>query len=214
MIPFVLQIKAIVAKLSANIVLQINAIIAKLSVKNVIFFSVFFVISVRLLQKDALHFSIPVAFFIFISQMWNFSSNQLKQKLTSYKDQIEKEINNAKETLTAAENRLDIARKNQKELGKALESILQLAHQEAAHILIKTEKEIDTMQENQRRQLELENIVLRQKWKAAMAQELISAMKDHASYQAQANEKISGQRESIPGVISRKIISSFSKSSL
>lgn len=214
MIPFVLRIKAIVAKLSANIVLQINAIIAKLSVKNVVFFSVFFVISVRLLQKDALRFSIPVAFFIFISQMWNFSSNQLKQKLTSYKDQIEKEINNAKETLTAAENRLDIARKNQKELGKALESILQLAHQEAAHILTKTEKEIDTMQENQRRQLELENIVLRQKWKAAMAQELISAMKDHASYQAQANEKISGQIESIPGVISRKIISSFSKSSL
>jgi F0F1-type ATP synthase membrane subunit b/b' len=179
-----------------------------LPMKKPILLSVFALLAVGLLWKDALHFSIPVAFFAFIIGVWKLASNVVQQEIGAYQDHIQKELNNAQDTLKRAKNQLMMAEKVKAELDLVLDSILQSAHQEAAHILKKTEKDIDAMQENQKRQLDLENIVLRQKWKAIMAHDVLSAM--HASILEEHHHgTTSNSLGPISTIVSRKILKSF-----
>jgi hypothetical protein len=71
------------------------------------------------------------------------------------------------------------------------------------------EKEIDAMQDNQRRQLDLENVVSRQKWKALMAKDLLSAMRASISDQSKSENNAVMDTESISAIVSRKIVKSF-----
>jgi F0F1-type ATP synthase membrane subunit b/b' len=180
-----------------------------LPMKKPIFLSVFALLALGLLWKDALHFSIPVAFFVFIIGVWKLASLVVQQEIGAYQDQIQKDLDNAQDALQSAKDRLISAQKIHGELDLVLDSILQSAHQEAAHILKKTEKEVDAMQENQRRQLDLENLVSRQKWKAIMAKDLVSAMRESLSDQSKSGENTPMATESISAIISRKIAKSF-----
>ena len=187
---------------------KIRDAVMALPMKKPIFLSVFAMLAVGLLWKDALHFSIPVAFFVFIIGIWGLASRMIQQEIGAYQDQIQKELNNAQDRLKEARERLVSAEKVHGELDLVLDSILQSAHQEAAHILQKTEKDIDAMQENQRRQLDLENIVSRQKWKAIMAKDILSAMGKSFSDQSKSRGSAPAP-ESISAIISRKISKSF-----
>lgn len=187
---------------------KIRDAVMALPMKKPIFLSVFAMLAVGLLWKDALHFSIPVAFFVFIIGIWGLASRMIQQEIGAYQDQIQKELNNTQDRLKEARERLVSAEKVHGELDLVLDSILQSAHQEAAHILQKTEKDIDAMQENQRRQLDLENIVSRQKWKAIMAKDIVSAMGKSFSDQSKSRGSAPAT-ESISAIISRKISKSF-----
>jgi F0F1-type ATP synthase membrane subunit b/b' len=188
---------------------KIQHAVMALPMKKPIFLSVFALLALGLLWKDALHFSIPVAFFVFIIGVWKLASLVVQQEIGAYQDQIQKDLDNAQDALQSAKDRLISAQKIHGELDLVLDSILQSAHQEAAHILKKTEKEVDAMQENQRRQLDLENLVSRQKWKAIMAKDLVSAMRESLSDQSKSGENTPMATESISAIISRKIAKSF-----
>ncbi len=188
---------------------KIQHAVMALPMKKPIFLSVFALLALGLLWKDALHFSIPVAFFVFIIGVWKLASLVVQQEIGAYQDQIQKDLDNAQDALQSAKDRLISAQKIHGELDLVLDSILQSAHQEAAHILKKTEKEIDAMQENQRHQLDLENLVSRQKWKAIMAKDLVSAMRESVSDQSKSGENTPMATESISAIISRKIAKSF-----
>lgn len=189
-----------------------NAVMA-LPMKKPILLSVFALLSVGLLWKDALHFSIPVAFFVFIIGVWKLASSVVQQEIEAYQGQIQTELHNAQDALKEAKDRLMAAEKVHRELDLVLESVLQSAHQEAAHILKRAEKDIDAMQENQRRQLDLENIVSRQKWKAVMARDVLSAMRTAISDQSKSGKHASMATEPISAVVLRKISTSFSTKS-
>jgi F0F1-type ATP synthase membrane subunit b/b' len=188
---------------------KIQHAVMALPMKKPIFLSVFALLALGLLWKDALHFSIPVAFFVFIIGVWKLASLVVQQEIGAYQDQIQKDLDNAQDALQSAKDRLISAQKIHGELDLVLDSILQSAHQEAAHILKKTEKEVDAMQENQRHQLDLENLVSRQKWKAIMAKDLVSAMRESLSDQSKSGENTPMATESISAIISRKIAKSF-----
>jgi F0F1-type ATP synthase membrane subunit b/b' len=189
-----------------------NAVMA-LPMKKPILLSVFALLSVGLLWKDALHFSIPVAFFVFIIGVWKLASSVVQQEIEAYQGQIQTELDNAQDALKEAKDRLMAAEKVHRELDLVLDSVLQSAHQEAAHILQKAEKDIDAMQENHRRQLDLENIVSRQKWKAVMAHDVLSAMRASISDQSKSGKHVSVATDSISAVVLRKISTSFSTKS-
>ena len=178
-----------------TILTKLQDAVVKLPMKKPIFLSIFALLALGLLWEDALHFSIPVAFFIFIICVWKLVCDVVQQEIMAYQDHIQKELNNAQDMLKAAKDRLVSAEKIHGDLDLVLDSILQSAHQEAAHMLKKTEKNINTMQENQRRQLELENVVLRQKWKTVMAHDLLSAMRKSV-----ADPSKSSQKASVPKV--------------
>lgn len=188
---------------------KIQDAVMALPMKKPIFLSVFTLLAVGLLWKDALHFSIPVAFFVFIIGVWSPASRMVQQEIDAYQDHIQKELDNAQDKLKTARERLVSAEKVHGELDLVLDSILQSAHQEAAHILKKTEKDIDAMQENQRRQLDLENVVSRQKWKAIMAKDVLSAMRKSVSDQSKSGGNAPIATESISAIISQKISKSF-----
>ncbi len=183
--------------------------VVKLPMKKPIFLSIFALLAAGLLWEDALHFSIPVAFFIFIICVWKLVCDVVQQEIMAYQDHIQKELNNAQDMLKAAKDRLVSAEKIHGDLDLVLDSILQSAHQEAAHMLKKTEKNINTMQENQRRQLELENVVLRQKWKTVMAHDLLSAMRKSVADPSKSSQNLPIATESTSDIISRKILRCF-----
>ena len=181
--------------------------------KKSLFFGIFSLLSIGLLWKDALHFSIPVAFFICIILAWKMCADSLGQELTLYSQGIQEEMNKAQDVLNAAKNRLALAEKTQREFTKTKDVLLQSAYQEAAHILQKTDEEMDIMGDNQMRQIALDRMVLRQKCKINMGKELISLMRDYIADQTQSNAYVLNQHESVSQVVSRKITESFAHTS-
>jgi F0F1-type ATP synthase membrane subunit b/b' len=129
-----------------------------------------------LIWYDGQNFCVPVAFVLCILALWKKGSKALRNILNDYQNTINKNLSDAKDKLLTCQNILENAEKKQAELSKTIESIFQTAHQEAAFILKKNQNDMDVMQESQRRQLEIQTNVSRQKWKAALGNDVLVAM--------------------------------------
>jgi len=144
--------------------------------KNYIVKGIIVALCCLLLLKDALHLSVPVAFILCVMALWKRAGDMFLTQWHQYRSDIQKDFDHADLALSDAQIFLQNAKKNHSELEKTIDSILQSSHQEAAFLLKQAENEIMVMQESQRRQLEIQNTVLRQKWKVAMGQELIASI--------------------------------------
>jgi F0F1-type ATP synthase membrane subunit b/b' len=153
---------------------------AKPSIKNFLTGAVFILCSILLLE-DGLHFSIPVAFVICIFALWKRGATLIHGELSRYQQSIQRNLDGGHIALEKARDLLESAKKAEIDLAKTIETILQSAHQDAAWILRKAQNDIDAMKDAERQQCSIQNVALRQKWRAAMGQELVSAMRDYIS---------------------------------
>lgn len=147
--------------------------------KQVIIGAVLFVASVFLLWKDALHFSVPIALFICIFVLWKRVKDMLQEQLEGYQRDIVRDYEEGESLLLQKKKNWEAQAQRHGDLEKTLEMIAQSAHQEAALLLRNAQRDMDAMEDNQRRQFEIQKTVLRQKWKAAMGKELIDSMREY-----------------------------------
>ena len=139
------------------------------------------VVCVLLLKLDAGTFAIPAAFILCILALWKRGFAVVQEQLNGYRQDIEKRIMDAESMMLSAQDFLESAQKTERDLIIKVDTILQLAHQDAAGVWKKWQTEMDELQEDQHRKIELQSRVLHQKWRLSMGQDLIISMRSYIS---------------------------------
>jgi F0F1-type ATP synthase membrane subunit b/b' len=142
------------------------------------------VVCLVLLKINSGIFALPAAFMLCIALLWSSVATMARSQLNGYRQDIEKKISDAEQNVLLAQDFLQSVQKTEKDLLEDINSILQSAHQEAAFLLKKAQNEVESLQENHRRQIELQGHVLRQKWRLSMGQELVESMQKYIASSA------------------------------
>lgn len=154
------------------------------------------------LKIDSETFAIPAAFFVCVSALWRKAFAFFQQQLQLYQEDIGNKIMDAEKTMISSQDFLDSVKKTEHDLMKDIQSILKSAQIEAASVLKKAQDEIDRLKEDHRRQIQIQNQVLRQKWQLSMSQDFMVAMQEY----------ISGKDIRLPN--SKSVLNSVSKNAV